>query len=119
MPNGLLSSFVRSTVPKESPFGLQVAEVTFWERVVFNIVGAASSQAWRARGRAEVGHESRAEIRGPGRVGALSARIKIAIRGSTRGRAPLATRAPRGGFRDSPRGEHDPVARGVCHVHLV
>jgi hypothetical protein len=24
--------------------------VTFWERVVFNIVGAASSQAWRAWG---------------------------------------------------------------------
>jgi hypothetical protein len=45
---------VRSTVPRESPFGLQVADVTFWERVVFNILGAASSQAWRACGRAKL-----------------------------------------------------------------
>jgi hypothetical protein len=40
-PKGLLSSLVRSTVPRASPFGLQVAEMTFCARVL-SIVGAAS-----------------------------------------------------------------------------
>src|SRR5690349_6492026 len=84
-PNGLLSAFVRSTVPRESPFGLQVADATFWARVVFNIFGAASSQAWRALGAPKLVTRNEAEIRGLGGVEALSARIKIAIRGSTRG----------------------------------
>ena len=87
-PKGLLSALVRSTVPRASPFGLQVAEVTFCARVVLSIVGAASSQARRASGRAEVDHTKRARrLDRPGRIAALSARIKIAIRGSTRGRA--------------------------------
>src|SRR5512133_570213 len=52
-PKGLLSALVRSTVPRASPLGLQVADVTFWERVL-SIVGAASSHGQRACGRAEV-----------------------------------------------------------------